>query len=114
MLGLVNARDRGHLCSCLGVWADAHDTFLKLFLVEPIFKSRSSERPKLPGYDSRYNCGSSSCGKWLCGLVEAAGQWVLLVVSIPVLVCLELVFRSLIFVVAFVFLSKTGKLVIIS
>ena len=87
------------------------DTFLELFLVEPIFKSGSSGRPKLPGSDSRYNCGSSFCGKWLCGLVEAAGQWVLLVVSIPVLVCLELVFRSLIFVspffVAFVFLSKT-------
>ncbi|CAG7910336.1 unnamed protein product, partial [Brassica rapa] len=61
------------------------DTFLELFLVEPIFKSGSSGRPKLPGSDSRYNCGSSFCGKWLCGLVEAAGQWVLLVVSIPVL-----------------------------
>ncbi|KAF3499452.1 hypothetical protein F2Q69_00042840 [Brassica cretica] len=74
MLGLVDAGDRGHLCSCMGVWANAHDTFLELFLVELIFKSGSSERPKLPGSDSCYNCGSSSCGKWLFGLVEAAGQ----------------------------------------
>ena len=74
MLGLVDAGDHGHLCSCLGVWADAHDTFLELFLVEPIFKSGSSGRSKLPGSDSRYNCGSFFCGKWLCGLVEAAGQ----------------------------------------
>ncbi|KAF3589448.1 hypothetical protein F2Q69_00029342 [Brassica cretica] len=49
------------------------EVLLELFLVEPIIKSRSSGRPKLSGSISRFNCGSSFCGKRWFGSVEASG-----------------------------------------